>query len=60
MDWKPTCELRLIVKPKKDPIDHQFINVRNLQVIEQKWVKEGFKDGETYVIETEWRELPEA
>jgi hypothetical protein len=45
--WKPTPELRLIVGKEKH------------QTIEQKWVREGFKDGETYLIETQWRQLPE-
>ena len=48
--WKPCPELRLIREVKEG---------REIQVLEQKWIKEGFKDGEKYVIQTEWRRIPE-
>jgi hypothetical protein len=56
--WKPTAELRLVKKPRADKIDHIFVNERPVQVLQQKWIKEGFKDT-VYVIESEWRDIPE-
>jgi hypothetical protein len=56
--WKPTAELRLVKKPRTDKIDHIFVNERPVQVLQQKWIKEGFKDT-VYVIESEWRDIPE-
>jgi hypothetical protein len=58
--WKPTAELRLVKRVIQDRIDHTFMNEKPVQVLQQKWIKEGFKDEQTYVIETEWRDIPEA
>ena len=52
MQWMLTPELRL-VKTWSDN-DHKFIHT-----LHQKWIKEGFKDGEVYTIESEWRPIPE-
>lgn len=57
--WKPTAELRLIKKVKPEKVDHNFMNEKPVQVLQQKWIKEGFKDETTYVIEAEWRDIPE-
>ena len=53
MDWKPTPELRLVKKTIKEQVDHTFMNERTIQVLEQLWAMEGFRDGDRYVIETE-------
>jgi len=47
--WQPTPDLKLVAQEQHGQV---------IQVIKQKWIREGFKDGETYVIESEWRELP--
>lgn len=57
--WKPTAELRLVTKTKAERVDHNFMNERPIQVLQQKWIKEGFQDDKTYVIESEWRDIPE-
>ena len=56
--WKPTAELRLVKKVKPEKVDHTFMNEKSVLVLQQKWVKETFKD-ETYLVETEWRDVPE-
>lgn len=56
--WKPTSELQFVRKTRTDG-DHTYIHSRPLNILQQKWIREGFKDGETYVIETEWRDVPE-
>jgi hypothetical protein len=57
--WKPTAELRLVKRVIQDRIDHTFMNEKPVQVLQQKWIKEGFKDEQTYVVESEWRDIPE-
>ena len=57
--WKPTAELRLVKKVTPERVDHIFMNEKPVQVLQQKWIKEGFKDEKTYVIEAEWRDIPE-
>ena len=57
--WKPTPELRLVKKTIKEQVDHTFMNERTIQVLEQLWTREGFQDGEKYVIESQWRPIPE-
>ena len=57
--WKPTAELRLVKRVKTEKLDHTFMNEKPVQILQQKWIKEGFQDEKTYVIESEWRDIPE-